>query len=49
MSFEVIINPTVGIATALILLTSVTAITFIAVLVLCGVRTEDLVESEESL
>jgi len=41
MTFEVIVNPAANIATALILLLSITAITFIAILLLCGVRTED--------
>ena len=42
MAFEVIINPTTGIATTIILLVSVTALTFIAIVLLCGIRTEDL-------
>ncbi len=47
MTIEVIMSPTVGVATALILLVSITAITFIAILLLCGVRTEDFAEDEE--
>jgi hypothetical protein len=46
MTIEVIVNPIAGIATALILLVSVTAITFIAILLLCGVRTEDILDDE---
>lgn len=42
MTFEVVINPAASIATALVLLVSVTALTFIAVLLLFGVRREDI-------
>ena len=46
MTTEIFTNPATGVATAVILLVSVTAITFIAVLLLCGVRPEDLADNE---
>ena len=48
MTFEVITNPESTIATVLILLIAVTAIAFLAVLILCGIRTEDIEEAEDA-
>lgn len=45
MAIEVLHNPMYTILNVLVLLVCLTAITFIAVVLLCGIREEELVEA----
>jgi hypothetical protein len=46
ITIEVIQNPLLPIITVLVLLCSVTALMFIAIILACGLRAEDILEAE---